>query len=362
MKTIPSKVRIKDIAQRAGVSVGTVDRVLHGRPNVSAASKAKVDKVLNEIDYHPNRMASALARTKDIQVICLLPHLPLGGYWNDVIQGIKLGEQAFADFRLNISITFYDPYNYYSFEQAGQEIITASPDGVILVPPDNKYTARLIDQLEIQSIPFVYLDSEYKARTPLAFFGQHPQKSGFFAAKMLMLLNPQERPVLSFRKKSEGVVGSYQQVKREEGFLEYMHTFHKGCPIHTLDLPAKHPEEDDTLLEIFFAQHPNAYVGVFFNSNSFILAHYLRKKQPHKDFHVIGYDLLAQNIEALQGGSIDFLIAQDPERQGYKSVQTLCEYILFKREPTHTIHYMPIHLISKETLPFHLNNKLTDSE
>ena len=42
------KIRIKDIAARAGVSVGTVDRVLHDRPNVSPSSREKVEKALKE--------------------------------------------------------------------------------------------------------------------------------------------------------------------------------------------------------------------------------------------------------------------------------------------------------------------------
>ena len=40
------KIRIKDIALRAGVSVGTVDRVLHKRPNVSPKDLEKVENVL----------------------------------------------------------------------------------------------------------------------------------------------------------------------------------------------------------------------------------------------------------------------------------------------------------------------------
>ena len=39
-------IRIKDIAERAGVSVGTVDRVLHNRPNVSKAALEKVNAEL----------------------------------------------------------------------------------------------------------------------------------------------------------------------------------------------------------------------------------------------------------------------------------------------------------------------------
>ena len=58
------KIRIKDIAQQAGVSVGTVDRVLHDRPNVSKVAREKVEKALAEMNYQPNMYASALAYNK----------------------------------------------------------------------------------------------------------------------------------------------------------------------------------------------------------------------------------------------------------------------------------------------------------
>ena len=55
---------IKDIARMAGVSAGTVDRVLHNRGDVSPKSKAKVQKVLDEIHYQPNVFAIGLAAKK----------------------------------------------------------------------------------------------------------------------------------------------------------------------------------------------------------------------------------------------------------------------------------------------------------
>ena len=57
-------ITIKDIAARAGVSTGTVDRVLHKRPNVSKSALDKVNKALEELDYRPNMYASALAYNK----------------------------------------------------------------------------------------------------------------------------------------------------------------------------------------------------------------------------------------------------------------------------------------------------------
>ena len=55
------RTTIKMIAERAGVSIGTVDRVLHDRPYVKAEVRERVLRVMEELDYHPNRMASALA-------------------------------------------------------------------------------------------------------------------------------------------------------------------------------------------------------------------------------------------------------------------------------------------------------------
>ena len=71
---IKPKIRIKDIAEMAGVSVGTVDRVLHGRQNVSKLALEKVEKVLEEINYIPNHYASALASTKLIDGVRNLHH------------------------------------------------------------------------------------------------------------------------------------------------------------------------------------------------------------------------------------------------------------------------------------------------
>ena len=48
---MPGKtVRIKDIALKAGVSIGTVDRVLHNRGEVKAATKEKVLAIAKKLN------------------------------------------------------------------------------------------------------------------------------------------------------------------------------------------------------------------------------------------------------------------------------------------------------------------------
>ena len=74
------RVRIKDIARMAGVSVGTVDRVIHGRSGVSEESRIRVEKILKQLNYQPNMYASALASNRKYSFACLLPLHEEGEY------------------------------------------------------------------------------------------------------------------------------------------------------------------------------------------------------------------------------------------------------------------------------------------
>ena len=84
----PERIRIKDIAKMADVSVGTVDRVIHGRSGVSEASRKRVEEILEKLNYQPNMYASALASNKKYAFACLLPQHEAGEYWTEVESGI----------------------------------------------------------------------------------------------------------------------------------------------------------------------------------------------------------------------------------------------------------------------------------
>ena len=69
----PKKARIKDIAKLAGVSIGTVDRVIHNRGEVAEKTRLKVQRILKETNYSPNVMAQVLKSKKRFHLVSLLP-------------------------------------------------------------------------------------------------------------------------------------------------------------------------------------------------------------------------------------------------------------------------------------------------
>lgn len=348
------RVRIKDIAIMAGVSVGTVDRVIHGRSGVSKESRIRVEKILKQLNYQPNMYASALASNKRYRFACLLPLHENGEYWSDVERGIMQGTQAYTDFYVGHTLSFYDPYDYHSFTDAANRILEEDPDGVLFAPTRTEFTAPFVMQLNERNIPYIYIDSNVREYPALAFYGQNSYQSGIFAGRMMMLAAGKEADeVVIFRKINDGIVGSNQQERREIGFRSFMAEQHPHCKIWELDLHAKHNNEDFSMLEAFFQAHPHVKNGITFNSKAFIVGEYLEAKGI-SDFKLTGYDLLSRNVSCLKRGSIFFLIAQQPSLQGFNGVKALADHLIFKKEVIPE-NFMPIDLLTKENIDYYYN-------
>lgn len=346
------RIRIKDIAKMADVSVGTVDRVIHGRSGVSEASKKRVEEILKQLDYQPNMYASALASNKKYTFSCLLPQHEPGEYWTTVETGINDAVKTYSDFNVAVHLSYYDPYNYHSFVEASAQILEQEPDGVMFAPTAPQYTRSFTDELTRQNTPYIYIDSNIQDQPALSFFGQNPHQSGYFASRILMLLAGEEaKEIVIFRKINEGVVGSNQQERREIGFREYMKEHHPDCQIRVLDFHARHDSDDTLMLDDFFQKHPAVKNGITFNSKAYIIGEYLLKKQK-SDFNLMGYDLLQRNVDCLKQGSIFFLIAQQPALQGFNAIKALCEHLILKKEIAKE-NFMPIDLLTKENIEFY---------
>lgn len=68
----------------------------------------------------------------------------------------------------------------------------------------------------------------------------------------------------------------------------------------------------------------------------------------------MGYDLLERNVNCLKQGSVFFLIAQQPELQGFDGIKALCDHLIFKKEVPRE-NFMPIDLLTKENIEFYSN-------
>lgn len=351
------KIRIKDIAQRAGVSVGTVDRVLHGRPNVSETARTKIEKALKEMNYQPNAYASALAYNKSYNFNVILPKHDSEAYWEEIEEGTLKAMENRRDFDVNVKIMYYERFNDKSFSSVAQTCINEAPDGVVIVPSTLESTREFTDVMHERKIPFVMLDSYMPDLKPLSFYGQDSFVSGYFAARMLMLVAAGEKEIVLMKRIMNGNVTSKQQANREVGFRHYMHDHFPAVNILELDIPigASRKQYND-ILENFFNAHPNIHHCITLSSKAHIVGEFLLRTN-RREIQIMGYDVVAKNAECLRQGSISFLIAQHAYQQGFCCIDTLFKAIVLKQVVT-PVNYMPIELLSKENIDFYRRTQL----
>lgn len=351
------KIRIKDIALRAGVSVGTVDRVLHERPNVSPKARMKVEKALAEMNYQPNMYASALAYNRSYTFWILIPTHEQVAYWEEIEEGVKMGQETYRDFHIKTNIVYYERFDERSFIEVAEQCLEAKPDGVVIVPAELDLTRRFTDRMHDLGIPFVMLDSYMPDLRPLAFFGQDSFSSGYFAARMLMLIAGEEEQIALLKLTKDGRVISKQQNNREVGFRHYMCDHFPHVRIQTLELPSGGTRQQyDKLLTDFFNSNPNIHHCITFGSKAHIMGEFLLRTN-RRDVQIMGYDMVAKNAECLRQGSISFLIAQHAYQQGFSCIDALFKAIVLKKK-VQLVNYMPIELLSKENVDFYRRTQL----
>ena len=342
---------IKDIAQMAGVSAGTVDRVLHNRGDVSQKSKEKVQKVLDEINYQPNVFAIGLAAKKKYTITCMIPYYVEHDYWHSVATGIERARQELRPFNVSVDYLHYKHGDRKSYQDACQKIEKSDTDALLLAPNFREDTLSMLAYLKDKNIPFAFIDFDIEEAKALKYIGQDSYKSGYIAAKILMRNYQQGQELILFLNNNKDNPAEIQMKRRLEGFMKYISEEHKDIAIHEVILNKNNPEKNNEILSDFFRKHPKATLGAVFNSRVYQVGHYLREKRQNMT-GLIGYDLLRNNTELLKSGEVTYLIGQRPGLQGYCGVKTLCDNIVFKKS-VEPLKYMPIDILIKENIDFY---------
>jgi LacI family sucrose operon transcriptional repressor len=83
---------LKDVAQEAGMAVGTVSRVLNNRGYISEEARQKVEAAVKKLNYHPNEVARSLHKMKTNKIGLIVPHIQ-HPYFSQMINCLE--EQAY---------------------------------------------------------------------------------------------------------------------------------------------------------------------------------------------------------------------------------------------------------------------------
>ena len=227
-----------EIAERAGVSIGTVDRVLHNRGRVSQKTKEKIQRIIDEEGYQPNPLARHLRRKDRIKIGALIPrHDSESGYWQLVWNGLQKAVAELSAFSIILQPFEFTRPNERSLKTAFRKMQDSDCTAWIIAPIMQEACLEMITAAA-ESRPFVCIDSPLPGANARSTIAQDPFRGGLLAGKLMSILVPEGDLFGVIRP----YTGAYNLNERVQGFMEWCTTNGKSSVIDIICLEDRKKE------------------------------------------------------------------------------------------------------------------------
>jgi LacI family transcriptional regulator len=345
------KITINDIAQLAGVSIGTVDRVIHDRGEVSENTKDKILKIIKNLNYQPDIFASKLASKKNFKIAIVMPEVDNeSSFWKAPNYGIDKAISELGFFGVVQSKYLYSLLSKDSFLENAYEALNDKPDILLLAPSFHNEAMDIVLASKAKGVPFLFFNSNLPSQGQICYVGQDARQSGKVAAKLIDYGIKSKSEILivsifSFLKNNKHILD------RKQGFFQYFETKNdKDINLIDIEIDSLDVGYIYKVLHETFNANPSIS-GIFVtNSRVFHVARFIETEKL-SNINLIGFDLTEENIPYLEKGIINFLINQKPVEQAYRAILTAFNKIILKKEVPEEI-LLPIDIVTKENLKY----------
>ena len=345
-------VSIKQIADLAGVSRGTVDRALNDRYGIDPDLKEKILKIAADLGYRSNRAGKMLSiRKSSLKIGVQMPSIG-NEFFNEVERGLQAAARDYADFGLTLSIRTMKGFDVATQIRQIRELIAEGINGLAFVPINHPDIRQLLEEIAATGLPVITLNTDISEGKRLGYVGNDYWHSGATAAGVLRLLaNHQATKVLI-------LTGSVQVLGHNQRIVGFSQVVRQTCPNITIADILETLDDEQTAYELTreaLAYFPDVNAIYLTAGGVAGTVRALEELGLAGRIHVICNDLTDTEKDYLDRGIISVTIGQQPYEQGYRPVHYLFEYLLDGTlPPTETITPSEIiireHLISPERL------------
>ena len=342
----PKNVGIKEIAARLNVSIGTVDRALHGRPGINPATAAKILKTAQAMGYRPN-VAARLLKLRRRLVISV--HLPreIAAFFDLLRNSIR---EAAGPFASSVDLQFRD---YPTLEagdvEALEDALLHPVDGIILAPGNPSQLKPLIAKASRRKVPIVCVATDAPNTDRLTSVSSDAHVGGSIAAELLTRTVREPGSVLV-------ITGNMRVVDHTEklrGFAERLAIM--GNRLRLVPVLETHdqPEQAMRLTRDALLRYPDVTAVYVTTANSMAVLNAMRETGHRGRASVVTTDLFHELAACIRSGEVLATIYQRPQSQGRIAFETLYRYLTERLVPPR-VYPLPPHLVMQSNLDLFL--------
>ncbi|MGN0297803.1 MAG: LacI family DNA-binding transcriptional regulator [Lachnospiraceae bacterium] len=335
---------IKELANLAGVSRGTVDRVLNKRGGVNSDTEARIWKLVEETGYKTNDVARALSGQKNKIRIGVILNGNGNTFFNDVITGVEVQASHLQSFGCEVliqNVKATPESQLISIEKLLQQDI-----GGLVISPCNDFSiaARINQLVSDYGIPVITVNTDIESCGRLCYVGSDFFRSGQTAAGLIGLITGGTGSI--------GILSGYENIlchsERIRGFQECLQR--KFPQMQIVEIRENEDDELESYIQTReMLQHHPEIDAIFFAAGG-VYGGCRALREHTKPIHAICFDLPEKTKEMLQNGTISAAICQEPITQGMKSVELMYQYLSHRILPEKEYFYLDLNIKIAENI------------
>jgi LacI family transcriptional regulator len=343
MEDAGKKATMAGVASALGLSIGTVDRALHNRPGVNAATRAKVLQMVRTMGYRPNPAARALASKRQIRVAAILPRDP-GGFFAGVGEGIR--EAARAVEGTGVTVESQEcPWLKADEAELIQAAVDDGVSGIIIAPGMPGALRGVIRKASRRHIPVVCVATDAPGTERLCVIRADPTVVGATAAELL-------GRVLWGKGTAAVITGSVQTTTH----AEILRGFESALATHFPEMRCvppieAHDDEDEAYRAALNVLVADGGIAALFvsTSNSVAVLRAVDELGLAGRIVVVTMDLFPAIAARIADGTVLASIYQRPRNQGRQAFRALHRFLVEGVRPPARIGFSP-HVVLRSNL------------
>ena len=320
------KVTMQKIAEKVGVSRGTVDRALHRRGRIDPEVETRIFEAARSMGYaipEAKEAGPGRAESKKEIRIGVVTYLCNAGFMREINRGIADAREELLERGIRIILRESSAVDEKEQLKYLEELDQTGIDGLAVMPIDTGAIRKKLYAFSQKQLPLVMFNSKLSGIPRLSYVGMDNFQSGRAAAGLMNMLTCGSGRILVIT----GSFGNQLINARVDGFTKEIKDSFPGLSIAAVQSSYDSDQEVRSIIEDSMQSIPGIN-GIFVvSSGQTGIREAFDTLRPEKRPAVVIYDQTPKNEKLLQDGLADFLIDQNGYEQGYRPLHILANAI-----------------------------------
>lgn len=338
-------VTIQQIAEKAGVSRGTVDRALNHRGRISPDVEKRIRRIADELGYVTKSRKRAI-QDKKLR-IGVVTFLSTRVFSTEISRGVRQASSELQEQGIEVLVKECESMDEQEQIRAVDELLEEHIFGLAIMPVNCSAVRDKLNQVDEQyHIPIVTFNSDIVGTRRRCFIGMDNRRSGQAAAGLMGMLTRGSGNILVIT----GFFTNYANNSRVDGFIEELKNRFPELKIAGVHCTFDNETEVESVVKTALLGINGINGILVVSSGQAGIASAFQSLALEKRPYVIFFDQTPCTEEALRDDTADFVIDQDCFVQGYEAAYILARLLVKNQQPCSEYYYTNIHIKTKYNL------------